>query len=223
MTDESSVVYIVDDDPSIRKFLRRLVSLAGLQSETFTSAEEFLRGVRPDTPGVLLLDIMMPGLSGLDLQRTLSSANIRMPIIFITGHGDIPMSVQAMKAGAVSFLTKPLRNQELLDAIQEAVRLDQVTRDQRNELSILRQRYTLLTPRERQVFALVVTGLLNKQIAGDLSISERTVKAHRKEVVRKLAANSVADLVRTAERLALPPPNVQHYQRRQVSLSGSSP
>jgi FixJ family two-component response regulator len=209
VTDESSVVYIVDDDPSMRKFLRRLVSLSGFQSETFTSAEEFLRGVQPDTPGCLLLDVMMPGLSGLDLQRELSRAGLHMPIIFITGHGDIPMSVQAMKAGAVSFLTKPLQNQELLDAIQEAASLARAARNRQQELSGLRQQYELLTPRERQVFALVTTGGLNRQIAKELGISERTVKAHRKQVVKKMAAHSVAELVRIAERLGVTPPDVK--------------
>ena len=209
MTNESPVIYIVDDDPSMRKFLRRLVSLSGLQSETFTSAEEFLHSVHPDTPGCLLLDVMMPGLSGLDLQRELSRAGLHMPIIFITGHGDIPMSVQAMKAGAVSFLTKPLQNQELLDAIQEAASLARAARNRRQDLSSLRQQYHLLTPREREVFTLVVAGSLNKQIAGALGISERTVKAHRKQVVKKMAVRSVAELVRIAERLGVTPPDVK--------------
>jgi len=211
VTNESPVIYIVDDDPSMRKFLRRLVSLSGLQSETFTSAEEFLHSVHPDTPGCLLLDVMMPGLSGLDLQRELSRAGLHMPIIFITGHGDIPMSVQAMKAGAVSFLTKPLQNQELLDAIQEAANLARAARNRRQELSSLRQHYELLTPRERQVFALVTTGGLNRQIAEELGISERTVKAHRKQVVKKMAAHSVAELVRIAERLGVTPPHVKRF------------
>ena len=211
MTNESPVIYIVDDDPSMRKFLRRLVSLSGLQSETFTSAEEFLHSVHPDTPGCLLLDVMMPGLSGLDLQRELSRAGLHMPIIFITGHGDIPMSVQAMKAGAVSFLTKPLQNQELLDAIQEAANLARAARNRRQELSSLRQHYELLTPRERQVFALVMTGGLNRQIAEELGISERTVKAHRKQVVKKMAVHSVAELVRIAERLGVTPPHVKRF------------
>jgi len=211
VTNESPVIYIVDDDPSMRKFLRRLVSLSGLQSETFTSAEEFLHSVHPDTPGCLLLDVMMPGLSGLDLQRELSRAGLHMPIIFITGHGDIPMSVQAMKAGAVSFLTKPLQNQELLDAIQEAANLARAARNRRQELSSLRQHYELLTPRERQVFALVMTGGLNRQIAEELGISERTVKAHRKQVVKKMAVHSVAELVRIAERLGVTPPNVKPF------------
>src|SRR5262249_46745078 len=171
---------------------------SGLQSETFASAEEFLLSVRPDTPGCLVLDIMMPGSSGLALQRELSQAGVHIPIIFITGHGDIPMSVQAMKAGAVSFLTKPLRNQDLLDTIKEAINLDQATRDRRKELSSLHRQYELLTPREREVFALVVTGLLNKQIAIELGTSERTVKAHRSQVMNKMEANSLADLVRKA-------------------------
>jgi FixJ family two-component response regulator len=203
-------VYIVDDDPSIRRFLRRLVSLSGLQSETFASAEEFLRGVRPGVSGCLLLDVRLPGLSGLDLQPVLAQAGFQMPIIFITGHGDIPMSVQAMKAGAVSFLTKPLRNQDLLDAIKEAVSLDQATRGRREEVASFRRLYELLTPRECQVLALVVAGQLNKQIAVELGVSERTVKAHRKKVMKKMEADSLADLVRMAERLGVTPQNVQH-------------
>jgi len=209
VTEEASVVYIIDDDPSIRKFLRRLVSLSGFQPETFTSAEEFLLRVRSDASGCLLLDIRMPGLSGLDLQQELSRLGISIPIIFITGHGDIPMSVQAMKAGAVSFLTKPLRNQDLLYAIQEAISLDRVVRTQRKELASFHRQYNLLSPREREVLALVVIGLLNKQIATELNISERTVKAHRKQVKHKTGINSLAELVRMADRLGVTPPNVQ--------------
>ena len=209
MTDESSVVYIVDDDQSMRKFLRRLVSLSGWQSETFASAEEFMDRVRSDTPGCLLLDIRMPGLSGLDLQQELSQARIHIPIIFITGHGDIPMSVQAMKAGAVSFLTKPLRNQELLDAIQEAINVDRSMRELRKEHANLQQLFNLLTSREREVFTLVATGLQNKKIAGELEISERTVKAHRKQIMSKMKVNSLADLVRIAGRLGVTSAYVQ--------------
>ncbi|MBI3797370.1 MAG: response regulator transcription factor [Deltaproteobacteria bacterium] len=179
MSAEAPVVCIVEDDSSFRTFLQRLVSILGLQSAIFTSAEEFLRSARLDTPGCLVLDVQMPGLSGLDLQHELSRAGVLLPIIFITGHGDIPMSVQAMKAGAVSFLTKPLRNQDLLDAIREAINLDRAARERRREMTSLRQQYGLLTAREREVFAFVVAGLLNKQIAGELNTSERTVKAHQ--------------------------------------------
>src|SRR5215471_6259950 len=161
MTEEPPVVFIVEDDPSFRTFLMRLVDILGLQTQAFATAEEFLRGARLDTPGCLILDVMMPGLSGLELQHELSLARVPLPIIFITGHGDIPMSVQAIKAGAVSFLTKPLRNQDLLDAIREAIRLDLAAREQRMELSSLRERYDVLTAREREVFALVAAGLLN--------------------------------------------------------------
>jgi len=209
MIEEQPIVFIVDDDPSIRTFLRRLVSLLRLRAETFTSAEEFLRRIRPDTPGCLILDVLLPGLSGLDLQWELSRTGVSLPIIFISGHGDIPMSVRAMRAGAISFLTKPLRNQDLLDAIKEAIDLDRATRDRRKEFSSLHQQYELLTVREREVFALVVAGLLNKQIAGELDISERTVKAHRNHIMNKMAANSLADLVRMADRLGIMP-SVKH-------------
>jgi FixJ family two-component response regulator len=203
MTEEPPVVFIVEDDPSFRTFLQRLVDLLGLQSKVFTSAEEFLRHARVNTPGCLVLDVQMPGLSGLDLQRELSRIGVSLPIIFVTGHGDIPMSVQAMKEGAVSFLTKPLRNQDLLDAIREAIHLDRTVRERLTELSSLRKRYDLLTPRECQVFALVVAGLLNKQVARELGTSERTVKAHRSQVMTKMQARSLADLVRIADKLGI--------------------
>jgi len=209
MTEEFPVVYIVDDDPSFLTFLQRLVSLLGFLSKAFTSAEEFLRTPLPDTPGCLVLDIRMPGLSGLDLQEELSRIGVSLPIIFITGHGDIPMSVRAMRAGAVSFLTKPLKNQDLLDAIKEAINLDLTTRVQQQELSNLRRQYELLTAREREVFALVVAGLLNKQIAVELGASERTVKAHRGHVMAKMQADSLADLVRMADKLGIPLPDVK--------------
>ena len=208
MTDVPPVVYIVDDDPSFLTFLQRLVSFLGFPSKAFTSAEEFLRMPLPDTLGCLVLDIRMPGLSGLDLQEELSRAGVSLPIIFITGHGDIPMSVRAMRAGAVSFLTKPLKNQDLLDAIREAVNLDRVARERRTEISNLRGRYELLTAREREVFALVASGLLNKQTATALGTSERTVKVHRSHVMAKMQADSLATLVRMADKLGIPPPDV---------------
>src|SRR5262249_21234708 len=188
---------------SFGTFLQRLVGILGVQSQTFSTAEEFLRSARLDAPGCLILDIMLPGLSGLELQRELARAQVSLPIIFITGHGDIPMSVQAMKAGAVIFLTKPLRNQDLLDAIREALTLDRAARGQRRELAGLRQQYALLTPRECEVFTLVAAGRLNKQIAEELGTSERTVKAHRSQVMKKLAAKSLADLVHMADKLGI--------------------
>jgi FixJ family two-component response regulator len=199
------VVFVVDDDRSIRDALRSLIASVGLRVQTFPTAQEFLSSQRSDAPGCLVLDVRLPGLSGLDLQRELAKAGIAIPIIFITGHGDIPMSVQAMKAGAVEFLTKPFRDQQLLDAIQQAIERDRVERVQRIESAELRRRYELLTPREREVMAHVVAGLLNKQIAGELGTSEITVKVHRAQAMQKMRAESLADLVRIAGRLATPP------------------
>jgi FixJ family two-component response regulator len=203
MTERPPTVIIVDDDPSFRTFLERLVGTVGLKSVAFTSAEEFLRTPRQEGPACLILDVQMPGLSGLDLQRELAQADLQIPIIFITGHGDIPMTVQAMKAGAVGFLTKPFRNQDLLDAVREAINLDNESTRRRAEVADLRRRYESLTAREREVIALVVAGLLNKQIAGELGTAERTVKAHRSQVMQKMRADSVADLVRMADRLGI--------------------
>ena len=204
--EESPVVFIVEDDPSFRTFLQRLVGLLGLETKSFTSAEEFLHSFVPNIPGCLVLDIQMPGLSGLDLQRALSQRGVTLPIIFVTGHGDIPMSVQAMKAGAVNFLTKPLRNQDLLDAIREAIKRDRLARVQQRELTALKDRYAVLSPREREVFPLVVAGLLNKQIASELGTSERTVKAHRARLMGKMQADSLATLVRMADKLGIMSP-----------------
>ena len=203
MPEPDPVVFVVDDDASLRHALTNLLRSVGLRVETFGSAREFLAGPRPDAPGCLVLDVRLPGVSGLDLQRELAAAQIDLPIIFITGYGDIPMTVRAMKAGAVEFLTKPFRDQDLLDAMQQALERDRVAWHRRAALAAVRQRYDRLTPREREVMRLVVAGWLNKQIAAELGTSEIMVKVHRGQVMRKMQAASVADLVRMAAHLRL--------------------
>lgn len=205
MSEPPSIVFVIDDDASIRDALRSLIRSVGLRVELFGSVQQFLQQKRPKVPSCLVLDIRLPGTGGLDFQRQLADANILIPIIFfITGHGDIPMSVRAMKAGAVEFLTKPFRDQDLLDAIQFALERDHARRLQEAEIAILRERFESLTPREREVLALVVSGRLNKQIAAEIGTSETTAKVHRGPLMRKMGADSLADLLRMAEKIGIP-------------------
>jgi len=199
----SQVVFVIDDDASMRDAVSRLLNAVGLTVQTFASAREFLAGRLPDVPGCAVLDVRLPGLSGLDLQREMVERGIHIPVIFITGHGDIPMSVQAMKAGAVEFLTKPFRDQDLLDAVRSGIQLDRQGRKERAELAELREGLRQLTPREREVMSLVVAGLLNKQIALRLGTSEKTIKIHRSHVMQKMRADSLADLVRMSQKLGI--------------------
>ena len=203
MSETDAVVFVVDDDAPMRESLKNLIRSVGLRVELFASAQEFLRSKRPDQPSCLVLDVRLPGLSGLDLQRRTGDAGIEIPIVFITGHGDVPMSVRAMKAGAVEFLTKPFRDQDLLDAIQQALERDGKARDQRAALEELRSRFASLTSREREVMKRVVAGLLNKQIGAELGTSETTVKIHRHQVMEKMGAGSLPELVRMADRLGV--------------------
>jgi FixJ family two-component response regulator len=203
MNDQSPVVFIVDDDASVRDAITDLLLSVGLTVHAFGSTQEFLQSNRPNAPGCLVLDVRMPGQSGLEFQRTLMNAGIHLPVIFISGHGDIPMSVRAMKSGAVEFLTKPLHEQELLDAIQEGIERDRARRQEANVVATLRERFESLTLREREVFTLVITGSMNKQTAAQLDLSETTVKVHRSQIMRKMRAKSLVDLVRMADLLGL--------------------
>ena len=208
MTSSDAVVFVVDDDPSVRSALKRLIKSVGLKVTTFTSAQEFLDHDHPDTPSCLVLDIRMPGLSGLELQDQMAALGLNMPIIFITGHGSVPISVRAMKEGAVDFLEKPFDDQTLLDAIHQAIEKDKQVKREQTELREIKQRVASLTPREYEVFSLVITGMLNKQIAFELGTSEKTIKVHRARVMQKMHAESLANLVRLAEKAGIHVPKV---------------
>src|SRR5579863_9432743 len=205
MSEPPSIVFVVDDDASIREALKSLIRSVGLRVELFGSPHEFLQAKRPDAPSCLILDVRLPGESGLDLQRELVAANIHIPIVFITGYGDIPMSVRAKKAGAVEFLTKPFRDQDLLDAIQLALKRDRTRRVREAEVATLRERFESLTPGERKVLLLVVSGRINKQIASEIGTSETTAKIHCSQVMKKMGAASTADLVRMSDKMGIVP------------------
>ena len=202
-TEEEPVVFIIDDDETVRETVADLLHSVGLGAQTFGSAKEFLEAKRPDVPGCIVLDVRLPGASGLEVQRTFTDSNILLPIIFISGHGTIPMSVKAMKSGAKEFLTKPLNEQEFLDAVQACIEQDRVRRQQARLVAELRQRFNSLTSREQEVLPFVITGRLNKQIAGQLELSEMTVKVHRGQIMRKMRARSLVELVRMADQLGI--------------------
>jgi FixJ family two-component response regulator len=203
MNETLPIVFVVDDESAVGVSIKRLLHSVGLEARHFTSASEFLRAKRPDAPGCIVLDVRLPDLSGLDLQQELAKANVDLPVIFVTGHADIPMTVRAMKAGAVEFLTKPFREQELLEAVQRAISRHRQTLDRRASMRVLQSRYELLTPREREVFPLVASGLLNKQVAAELNASEKTIKVHRGQLMQKMEAHSLSDLIRMAEQLGI--------------------
>jgi FixJ family two-component response regulator len=207
MSDGEPIVFVIDDDESIRSSLGRLLRMTGLRVETFASAQEFLRYARPDVPSCLILDVSMPGLNGLELQSMLARTDGDAPIVFITGHGDIPTSVRAIKAGAVEFLPKPFSEPALLAAVEQALAQSQATRQQRREKTALRERFELLSPREREVLPLVVSGLLNKQIAARMGTTEKTIKVHRGRIMKKMQATSLVDLVHIVEKLGISLPN----------------
>jgi FixJ family two-component response regulator len=213
-SESKAIVFVVDDDVSVREALGRLLRVVGFNVETFASAQDFLAHRRANVPSCLVLDVRLPGLSGLELQKRIAEANREIPIVFITGHGDVPTSVRAMKAGAVEFLVKPFSDQDLLDAIQQAIRRDQAARYQNAQMEDLRRRYESLTPRERQVMQRVVSGLLNKQVAAELGTSEITVKVHRAQVMQKMEADSLVDLVRITRRNVNPGDNLQGWPER---------
>jgi FixJ family two-component response regulator len=204
MTDPDSIVFVVDDDPSVCRAIKRLVESVGLRVELFGSATEFMNGSHPDIASCLVTDIRLPGMSGLDFHRELVKANNEIPTIFITAHADIPMTVRAMKAGAVEFLTKPFRDQDLLDAIQAGLERDRARRRHQAETALLRERFESLTPREREVVPLIVSGLLNKQVAAEIGTTEATVKVHRSQLMKKMGADSLPELVRMAEKIGIP-------------------
>ena len=203
MTENQPVVFVIDDDRLVRDSVTDLLRSVGLGAQSFGSAQEFLQSKRPDVPGCIVLDVRLPGASGLEFQRLLVDSNIHLPVIFISGYGDVPMSVRAMRSGAIEFLTKPLREQELLDAVQAGIERDRIRRQQADHVAELQERFVSLTPRERDVLALVVTGRPNKQIADELKLSEATVKVHRSQIMRKMQAKSLVDLVRMADMLGI--------------------